>query len=63
MGRDLEQAALALDKEPAGRPSTGGRQQLAVADDTQAARAFGDQRVAAGQEGDRPGLHEAIRET
>ena len=61
MDRDLEQSALA--RRHHGRHALdGSRQELAVADDAQAARAFGDQRVAAGQEGDRPRLHEALGE-
>ena len=57
--RHFEQAALplvhhrrhALDRV---------RQQLAIADNAQPPRAFGDQRVAARQERDRPGLDEPL---
>src|SRR6187401_584815 len=59
MGHDLEQPALAA-VDDGWQALDGVREQLAVAHDAQAARAFGDQGVAAGKKRDRPRLDEGV---
>ena len=55
----VEQTTLPT-REYRRRPRHRRRQQGAVADDAEAARTFGYQHVAAGQEGERPGIHQTL---
>ena len=59
MGQRFHEAAV-LPREHLGNAGRRVGQELAVANDAQPAVALGHQHVAAGQEGDRPGMNEAV---